>query len=209
MKTISAHRSGEYAAAAASAVEYLQDGGVVIIPTDTAYCLAADATNEDAVNQIFSLKGRHDGRPLSVIAADREQAQEIGEFSPIAVRLWEEFMPGPLTIVVPDKGVVSSRVTAGLGKIGIRMPGHPLPVLVAERFGRPFTATSANRSGEPPAFSPDEFLQYVEEDFLPHATLDAGQLPITPVSTVVEVTDSVTVLREGPISEAQIKAVIG
>lgn len=194
--------------AAATAAEFLSGGGVVMLPTDTAYALAADATNEAAVQTVFSLKGRADDQRLSVVVPTREQAGRLGTFSPPAERLWAVYMPGPLTLVVPlaDGAGLAPSVTGGQS-VGLRQVAHPFTQLLAERFGRPFTATSANRSGHPPAFQPGEFLEDLEQ--APHLLVDAGDLPINPVSTVVRVAaGKVEVLREGAIAASEIEKVV-
>ncbi len=194
--------------AVATAIEFLQDGAVVLVPTDTAYALAADAVNVQAVERVLELKGRPaEKAAISVVVADRAQAEEFAVFNPEAARLWDTFLPGPLTLVLPvaEKVNLAQPVTDQRRTVGIRHPEYEFCSLVAERLGRPFTATSANRSGELPAYSVEEFLSQLPEDGLaPHLVIDAGSLPIRPVSTVVRVTDTVEVLREGAIPVADI-----
>lgn len=196
---------------AATAVDYLLGGGVVVVPTDTSYGLAADATVAQAVELVLALKGRPSNRPLSVVVADRRQAEQLARFSAEAARLWDAFMPGPLTLVLPlaPGARLSPPVTAGRQTVGLRQPDHNFTSLLAERFDRPYTATSANRSGQPPAYTTAEFLQSLPADVAPHLVVDAGPLPIGDVSTVVSVTDQLKVLREGAIPVAEIKAAVG
>lgn len=188
-------------------VEILQGGGVAVVPTDTSYGLAADASNSGAVRFLSQLKGRTAEQPLSVIVADRAQAERLTEFGPGAAKLWERFLPGPLTLVLPaaeNTGLVPDVLSAD-GTLGVRYPDYGFSVMTAERLGRPYTATSANRTGRPPAYSVDEFLDSLPENLLPHLVVDAGALPIRPVSTVARVTaDTVDVLREGAIPRADI-----
>ncbi|MEX1113319.1 MAG: L-threonylcarbamoyladenylate synthase [Patescibacteria group bacterium] len=210
MKTIklSAHNVEE---TVATAVEFLIEGGVVLFPTDTSYGLAADAAREEAVEVVLRLKQDISGKPLSVITDGRRQAEAITTFNPAAARLWDRFMPGPLTLVLPvstGAGLVPQCVGEGQA-VGVRYPDYPFAAQLAERLERPYTATSANLSGRPPAFTPEEFLEQVEGGELPHLVIDAGSLPIRPVSTVVDVTDGVRVLREAAISEADIIETVG
>lgn len=208
MKRIDASSPGKYEAAAAAAAECLEDGGVVLLPTDTAYALAADATNEAAVARVLELKGRHDGRPLSVAVGTREQAETLAHFSTEAARLWSAFMPGPLTLVLPlATDELADNLPLGNDTIGIRQPNHDLARMVAERFGRAYTATSANLTGEPPAFSPEEYLDQ-DNALPPDLIVDAGQLPLGPVSSVVSMTDKIEVIREGAIPEPQLRAAL-
>jgi L-threonylcarbamoyladenylate synthase len=206
MKTVQL-TSHNHAEAAASTVEILQGGGVAVVPTDTSYGLAADASNPKAVQFLSQLKGRTTGQPLSVIVSDRAQAERLTAFSPVAAALWERFLPGPLTLVLPaanDTGLVPD-VLSPENTLGVRYPDYEYSVMVAERLERPYTATSANRTGQPPAYSVDEFLDSLPENLLPHLVVDAGTLPIRPVSTVVRVSDDgPEVLREGAISSADI-----
>lgn len=206
--TLSKHNAED---AAATAVEYLQEGGVVLVPTDTAYALAADAANEEAVKKVFEMKGRPDEKAASVVVADREQAEAVGTLGTEAVLLWETFMPGPLTLVVPYRGKdLALDVTHEGRTIGLRCPGDELTRAIAERLGRPFTATSANRSGHPPSYDPAEYLDSISDERLaPHLVLDAGRLPIRPVSTVVTTDPAVQVLREEAIPAAAIMDALG
>lgn len=198
--------------AVAVAVEFLVEGGVVLMPTDTSYGLAADAARDNAVAQVNRLKGRSGdqvAKPLSVIVSGRRQAESVAEFNPAAVKLWDEFMPGPLTLVLPlAEG--SGLKHGSADTVGIRYPKHDFAVQVAERFERPYTATSANRTGRPPAYAVDEFLdQLGTDDQLPHLVVDAGTLPMRPVSTVVETLKTrAKVIREGAVPRADIEAAL-
>jgi L-threonylcarbamoyladenylate synthase len=204
-KSLSKHNTEELAA---EAVEYLLEGGVVMLPTDTAYALAADATNAHAVSQVFDLKGRAETKSVGVVVSGLAQAKQIAEVSELAERLWVAFMPGPLTMVLPTHGGtgLAGPVTHNGRTVGIRCPKAEIATLVAERLGRPFTATSANRSDEPPAYEPAEFLGHLREDDLPpQMVIDGGMLPMVPVSTVVDLTgETPRILREGAIPEADI-----
>ena len=212
MKTISLghHNQDE---AAAIAVDFLLGGGVVVLPTDTAYALAADATSDAAVKAVQKLKGRESTNPFSVVVGSREQAEAIAQFSTEAAKLWTAFMPGPLTLVLPiaqaaglAEGVMAS--AAGSQTVGLRHPEYSFDTLVAERLERPFTATSANRGGNPPAYDVGEFLDSLPDELAPHCVIDAGTLEIRPVSTVVSIVDAVTVLREGAIPASRITEIL-
>lgn len=212
MKTISLthHNHDE---AAAIAVDFLLGGGVVMLPTDTAYTVAADATNAEAVTAVQELKGREADNPFSVIVGSREQAEAIAQFSPEAAKLWAAFMPGPLTVVLPvaqnaglARGVMAS--TGDTQTVGLRHPAYEFDTLIAERLERPFTATSANRNGNPPAYDLSEFLDSLPDTLAPHCVIDAGTLEIRPVSTVVSVVGEVMVLREGAIPASRITEVL-
>ena len=210
-KNLSQHNSEELAA---DAVEFLLEGGVVMLPTDTAYALAADATNKPAVAQVFDLKGREQTKSVGVVVAGLAQARAIAEVSPVAERLWSAFMPGPLTLVLPTHGGtgLAGPVTHQGRTVGIRCPDHEFARLVAERLERPYTATSANITARPPAYEPGEFLDSLSEgDLPPQLVIDEGLLPMRPVSTVVSLTGpdgQPEILREGAISRADIMKVM-
>lgn len=119
------------------------------IPTETVYGLAADANNANAVAKIYAAKGRPNFNPLIVHVPDREAAEAIADFDPLAILLAEAFWPGPLTLVLPLKPAapVAAAVTAGLPTIAIRCPAHPVMQSVLLASGLNVAAPSANKSG--------------------------------------------------------------
>ena len=130
------------------AAHILLAGGLVAVPTETVYGLAADATNGAAVAAIFTAKGRPAFNPLICHVANLEMAESLAHFSPLARRLAERFWPGPLTLVLPRKPdcPVHDLATAGLPSIGLRMPQHIATLEIISRVGRPLAAPSANPS---------------------------------------------------------------
>ena len=130
------------------AARILLAGGLVAVPTETVYGLAADATNGAAVAAIFTAKGRPAFNPLICHVANLEMAESLAHFSPLARRLAERFWPGPLTLVLPRKPdcPVHDLATAGLPSIGLRMPQHIATLEIISRVGRPLAAPSANPS---------------------------------------------------------------
>ena len=136
-------------AAIAEAAALIRDGGIVAVPTETVYGLAADATNAAAVAQIYAAKGRPSFNPLIVHVADLAAAERIALFDADARALAEAFWPGPLTLVLPvraDAGI-AALVTAGLTTIAIRVPRHRAMQALIAASGRPLAAPSANASG--------------------------------------------------------------
>lgn len=207
MKTIHVNLGGDVEEAAAVAVDFLEHGGVVVMPMDTSYGLAADATNQAAVEAIYEIKGRDQGQTPSVVVKDEVVARALGQFDERAEKLWAAFMPGSLTLIVPaqESHNLAPGVVSDLG-VGLRQPKSSLTQLTAERLERPYTATSANRTGAPPAYSAEEFLDQLPDDVLPHLVVDGGDLPIRPTSTVVSVQgDKVEILREGAIPADEIR----
>ncbi len=130
------------------AARILLAGGLVAVPTETVYGLAADATNGAAVAAIFTAKGRPAFNPLICHVASLEMAEQLAHFSPLARRLAEHFWPGPLTLVLPRRPdcPVHDLATAGLPSIGLRMPQHIATLEIISRVGRPLAAPSANPS---------------------------------------------------------------
>src|SRR5690606_6453625 len=145
----------------ADAVLALKRGELIILPTETVYGLAADASNGEAVARIFEAKGRPRFNPLIAHVADAAAAERIAVFDAAARRLAEVFWPGPLTIVAPvrDRQAVCDLARAGLDTVAVRVPGHARAREILAGFGGPVVAPSANRSGRP---SPTTFADALE-----------------------------------------------
>lgn len=194
----------------AQAVEALTRGELVILPTETVYGLAADASNAQAVAAIFEAKGRPRFNPLIAHVADAAQAESVAVFDSRARALAEAFWPGPLTIVAPvrDRAAVCDLARAGLDSVAVRVPGHARARAVIAAFGKPVVAPSANRSGRP---SPTTFDDAVEETG--HAAADAvdgGPCAVGVESTVVTVLDGrISLLRPGSVTREEIEAAVG
>jgi L-threonylcarbamoyladenylate synthase len=183
----------------AEASSILRAGGVVAYPTETFYGLGADGQIEDAIKKIFVIKGRNFKNPISVIIGNandiRGLVEEIPEF---ALHLMERFWPGALTIIFKASPEVSHLLTAGTGKIGIRLSSHPVATALANKLGHPITATSANLSGKHECTSADEVIQGIGDQI--DAVMDGGQTPGGSGSTIIDVTtDPPAILREGVI----------
>jgi L-threonylcarbamoyladenylate synthase len=194
----------------AQAVEALAGGGLVILPTETVYGLAADASNPTAVAAIFEAKGRPRFNPLIAHVADAAQAEAIAVLDARGRALAEAFWPGPLTLVAPvrDRVAVCDLARAGLDSVAVRVPGHARARAIIAAFGRPVVAPSANRSGRP---SPTTFDDAVEETGRAAAdAVDGGPCAVGVESTVVSVLDGrVSLLRPGSVTRAELEAVVG
>ena len=186
----------------ARAVHILSDGGLVAVPTETVYGLAARADSDTAVARIYEAKGRPSFNPLIVHVASLEQAREFAEFPPAAQRLAREYWPGPLTLVLPrHRGArLAPAVTAGLETLALRMPAHPVMRALLDRTGFPLAAPSANRSGFISPTSPAHVLASLDGRI--DAVLDGGECERGLESTIaaVRADGSVEVLRPGPIA---------
>jgi len=187
----------------------LRAGGLVLMPTETVYGLAADAGNARAVAAVYEAKGRPSFNPLISHVAGMEMARRIARFDARAEALAARFWPGPLTLVLPvvDTEAVCDLARAGLDTVAIRAPAHPLAQALIEAVGGPVVAPSANRSGRP---SPTTYPDAVEETgAATAAALDGGPCDIGLESTVVALLDAPRLLRPGSVTRAEIEAVIG
>lgn len=191
-----------------TAVKILKKGGIVVCPTDTAYGLAVDATNEKAVKRLFKLKGRNFKKPVHVTTPN-SWLKKLVRLDSQSLRLIKKFWPGPLTIILPlkVKGKSWQILSAGMGTLGVRYPNHATAQALVEALNRPVTTTSANLSGNPPCFSiPEIKKEFAKSKIKPDFYLDGGRLRKVKPSTVVRIDKNrVTILRQGPISETQIK----
>ena len=191
------------------ALQVLKAGGVVAIPTDTVYGLAARAFDPIGVARVFKIKGRDSKAPLPLLLAGAEMMEQcISTSSEYATCLAKTFWPGPLTIVMLKSRQVPDHVTGGRPSVGLRVPDHSVPRALSEALGEPITGTSANRSGEPDftSFSELKLDMGPELDYI----LDGGDLPDRPASTVIDLTGDVPrVLRKGGVSRAEIESALG
>jgi L-threonylcarbamoyladenylate synthase len=190
------------------AISKLQNGEVVAIPTETVYGLAADATNDVALRQIYAIKQRPADNPLIVHIADIKQVNDwASEFSPLAKKLAQAFWPGPFTLVLPAKNTVSQIVRGGQSTVALRVPNHPLTLQLLQQSGLALAAPSANKFTQ---LSPTtaEHVTAGLGDSVP--VLDGGACEIGIESTIVAVKGSSwQLLRLGMLPEANIHAVAG
>jgi len=195
------------------AAQVLLQGGVVGVPSETVYGLAADATRSDAVAGIFALKNRPSTNPLIVHCKDAAHAKSFARDWPkFADALAEAFWPGPLTMVVRKSDSIPDIVSAGLNTVALRVPSHPIFQALLSRLDFPLAAPSANKSNH---ISPT-CAQHVRDEFGDSVpVLDGGACDVGIESTVIDLTtfsDKLLrpkLLRPGSISRAQIEAVIG
>lgn len=191
------------------AVRWLGDGGVVALPTDTVYGVAAAISHPSAVATLIALKHRPENVPLPVLVDSVDQIVHLGvEWPERARKLAEVFWPGALTIVVSVPRELADRVGSHDDTAGFRLPDDPLLRSVLARSG-PLAVSSANRHGEPPCQSADDVLRAFGASDELEGVVDGGERSGT-VSTVVDVSPSWwRVVREGSITEADLLAVIG
>lgn len=190
--------------------DILDQGGLVALPTETVYGLAADASNGEAVARIYSAKGRPQFNPLIAHVSSLEMAEKEAEFPPLARRCAEAFWPGPLTLVVPARPDtrVSDLARAGLDTIAIRWPAHRAAQALIQSLGRPLVAPSANKSGH---VSPTR-AYHVEADLGEEIDLiiDGGPCTVGVESTILGFDgDTPVLLRPGGLSREEIEEVLG
>lgn len=190
------------------AVDALLDGGVIALPTDTVYGLAADATNPSAVAKLFELKKREPAKPIAVLIDSLNLFRSlIAEVPEGVLELIENHWPGPLTIVARKRGAALQAVSPGQS-LGLRMPDNMTALGVINMLGRPIAVTSANTAGEPPFATAEEIVAYFVDRL--DMALDAGPASGAAHSTVLTVMEKpYRILREGPIAYAVLKQVLG
>ncbi len=193
----------------ARAAEVLKNGGIVAIPTETVYGLAANALDPAAIAKIYAAKGRPSTNPLIIHVTSVDSAKELASaWPPSAQKLGDAFWPGPLTLIVPKNPIVPDAATAGLQSVALRVPAHPVMCAVIDAAGMPLAAPSANRSQ---AVSPTRAAHVLKSlgDAV-DVILDAGTTEHGLESTVVDCTVlPPRVLRPGPVTIADIERVVG
>lgn len=189
------------------AAEQLAAGGVIGLPTDTVYGIAASLGHAEAIARIFAIKGRPRDKPLPVLVSSTNSLLQIAHVSNKAIRdLLDQFWPGPLTIVVPGMDGLPDGVRAEDGTVAVRLPNHPLAIEIIEKSGGAVACTSANLSGEPEALTAEETANCLDGKL--DLVIDGGRAPGGVASTVVRVDgDELAVLREGGISPDTLQAV--
>lgn len=190
------------------AARLLETGGLVAVPTETVYGLAADALNEKAVARIFEAKGRPADNPLIVHIGDLSELRNLCRDVPeAAYTLALHFWPGPLTLVLPRRGVVPDLVCAGMSTVAVRMPAHPALLELLRATGLVLAAPSANLSGSPSPTTAQHVLY--DLDGRVDAVVDGGPCEWGVESTVLDLTVSPPcVLRPGGITAGQLSVAL-
>ncbi len=191
------------------AAHVLTEGGLVALPTDTLYGLAADGLNAEAVARAVSLKSRSGQKPLGLLISEEEMAKLIGQkFSALARLLIQKFWPGPLSLVVTGRDDLPPGLKSPDGGVSLRLPASALARSVISELGHPVTATSANLSGGPDPVSADQVEESLGQGV--DLILDGGPCKTTIASTVLDVRgDQPKLIREGAVPWAEILRVLG
>ncbi len=187
------------------AARTLEAGGLIVFPTDTVYGVAASVDRPDAVARIYLAKGRPLERPIPVLVSNVAQIYRLAtEVDPRVERLVRRYWPGALTIAVPAAPWLPHEVVRDTGRVGLRMPDHPLALAIIEAAGGSLATTSANRSGEREARTAEEAVAALGERV--DLIVDGGASPGGVPSTVVVVDrGGIEVVRAGAIDPAEIE----
>jgi len=191
------------------AAKIINEGGTVVFPTETVYGIGADALNDEAVDKIFKAKGRPQDNPLIVHIAEFDEVYNlVTEIPQNAKKLADKFWPGPMTMILNKKDILSDKITAGLKTAAIRLPVNEIALALIRESNKPIAAPSANISGRP---SPTE-VGHVIDDLMGKVDMiiDGGNTYIGLESTVVDMTTDIPmILRPGGITIEDIIKVLG
>ena len=190
------------------AAKLIQEGGIVLFPTETVYGIGANAFDDEAVKKIFIAKGRPQDNPLILHISNTKMLDEIvKEVSTVEKKLIDTFWPGPFTIIFSKKENIASIATCGGTTVGVRMPSNPIAHDLIELAGVPIAAPSANISGKPSGTNLMDIVDELKDKV--DGILDGGNTQIGLESTVVRVVnDEVQILRPGKITREEIERVV-
>ena len=180
------------------AADVLKSSGVIVYPTETLYGIAAPALDERAVDRVFEIKGRPKDMPIPLLVKDIDMLAEVAEVNNRATVLAENFWPGALTLVLNEKGNLPKVITAGTGKVAVRISGHDFVKSLFNYFNQPITSTSANVSGGENLID----IEDIQREFSERVDLiiDSGNIPPSKGSTVLDLTvNPPEILRPGDI----------
>jgi L-threonylcarbamoyladenylate synthase len=190
-----------------AAITALQNGELVVLPTDTVYGIAADAFSPQAVGRLLAAKGRGRDMPVPVLVGSwRTLDGLVDQLGPLARRLVEAFWPGPLTLIVRSAPSLAWDLGESRGTVAVRMPLHPVALQVLTQTG-PLAVSSANRSGRPPAVEVGDAEEQLGDAVSVY--LDAGPTGDPVPSTIVDLTgDHARVVREGALPASALRELI-
>jgi len=191
------------------AASVIREGGLVVLPTDTVYGLVCDPRQAKAADQVYRVKARRRDVPLALLLYSMAQVSDYVEEVPeSAVLAMQQFWPGPLTVVVADRSEATAAVRAKKDSVGLRLPAHVVPRLVAGGLGVALASTSANRSNQPAAITAEQALDHLQG--LVQMVLDGGTATLGQESTVLSFLGrQPEVLRAGAISMRRLQEVLG
>ena len=189
------------------AAEMIQKGEIVAFPTETVYGLGADGLNIEACRKIFLAKGRPNDKPLSLHVSSVEMASKIAKITSAAEKLFDKFLPGALTIILPKNKIVPDFVTCGKSSVGIRFPANEAALTLIGLAGVPIAAPSANLSGKNPPRTAQEVFENLSGRV--EIILDGGACEFGISSTIIDLTGTEPqILRHGAIAAEKIWEVL-
>ncbi|MFN7039141.1 MAG: L-threonylcarbamoyladenylate synthase [Alphaproteobacteria bacterium] len=184
------------------ATDFIKKGKIICFPTETVYALSCSAYNLKAIEKIYQIKKRDSAKALSILCADISQIEEISYLSEHALKLANEFFPGPITLVLKSKGILPAIINEGLGTIGVRVPSNKFALELLDKTG-PLIGTSVNISSEPSAISVGSISKEILDKL--DLIIDGGETEFQYGSTIIDMTeDEPKILREGVIKEEEI-----
>jgi L-threonylcarbamoyladenylate synthase len=187
------------------AVKVLYKGGLIVYPTDTAYGLGGNALDIKVIKKVYETKGRDHKKPTHIIVKDWKMIKEISKPSIHARLLFDNYFPGPLTVILRKDKRVPNILTSNLKTIGIRIPDCAVTKLISEKVYFPYTTPSANRSRGNTPYSIKEVANEIDLNKI-DLVIDCGTLAKTKPSTIIDLTTKPPkVLRDGPISRSKIE----
>jgi len=191
------------------AAEVLKKGGLLVYPTDTAYGLGANALNVAAVRKVYEVKARVISKPTHVVVKDWEMIVSLTFANELAKLLYDKFLPGPLTLVLPKRSFVPDILTANLPTLGVRIPKNPVTAFLSSFVPFPYTTPSANREGGKTPYSLEDVRKQVSLEKI-DLVLDAGKLPTVSPSTMIDLSTLPSkIIREGPIKKIELEKTLG
>ena len=200
MEIVKLNKDEDFLPAIQKAIAVLRLGGAIVYPTDTLYALGANAMEPQSIERVFKIKNREREKPLPIAVRNIKWAKELSFIYKREERFLNKVWPGSTTVVLPKRNVVPDILTAGRPSVAMRIPDHQFVEKLLARFGYPITSTSANVSGQAPSRKMSDIIGLFEKsEYQPTLVIDAGDLPESEPSTVIDLTGSQPkILRVGP-----------
>lgn len=179
-------------------INVIDNGGIVIFPTDTVYGVAANSLNEEAIKKLFEIKGRNDNKPICVLTSSVDKINKVAYVKEEEQKIIDKYMPGALTIILDKKEEVSDTLTSNLKTIGVRIPNNEIALKILDKLDYPLATTSANISGSQAAVKIEELIEVFDSKV--DIIIDGGVTDLKVSSTIVKLEDhEIKILREGSI----------
>jgi L-threonylcarbamoyladenylate synthase len=176
-------------------IDVLKNGGLIIYPTETCYGIGTDATNNRSIEKIYEIKGRDPSKPIPILVSSLNMIKKYGEITKKTEFLVNKFMPGPLSIIIKKKRLISD---VNKNSVSFRISSHPVASLLVKLLKNPITTTSANLSGESSIYEISKIIENFKDKV--DIILDCGDLSRVEPSTCIDMSsDDVKIIREGPI----------